>query len=797
MKKTVISFLISFLIFASLTLVASCAEIVLFAPSESEIAPTRDFYVVGKIDRKGQSAASMPLNVKIELIDASGKVVRLLESNVGARGTTPAEYYLLDYEQGSAVNDSNGKGLNLFTPPDIIFDGNDRNSIRSMNNKIVVKEDYFAAVIYGGATKAYELDYVDENQKPLADIAKGNYILRITATDLNGQEVCASETKLTFGVDKGRVIASDNKLIADYADENNLTVTNSVAGLWAPSSYFPASKDFSYMISKRFNENIALEYKSAKDVSILLYNLDLSDETLINMLGAVYEVPTNKTYLYYDIGEKQISFTFNGSVLTKEGTIISTKEDSFIKILRSETVSGDNTYLDFVSDDGFVLTKDNPSAFYGVYSPKIENSAIDSDTFNPVDKVAFIKYTLINSKGETVHEGFTNPYFAKGEENTPARYEFSFEINPDSKLTKTDAVSMVLSLCDADKEVIFTEKPMAVKINPKGDFIGNYDDSYWGKSFCDAINALGKTPQDEFLEPDEFITRGNFATMINRLFGYSISSEKAFADLSEESIYFSDCSTAQAAGYMTGDEHGRVKADELISREQAMIILARISKAEPGENNVIFNDSDKVSFWAKDYVDVMTSNGIVSGFEGYLHPTDNITVAEATALVIKTFKWMHQGEIINSDIKTENSGSSVTDTGIADMEFMERVNFDTVSAFIKANSDTLTALANHFSQSYENGIYISRVGNGLEIRDYLLGNYIALPEDVLKTTTTLSRKFAEFSIRYNPKSENAVHFILGRNEAGKQVGLTFTAMKEVKNKTLTHIEGNWYYYIQK
>ena len=130
-----------------------------------------------------------------------------------------------------------------------------------------------------------------------------------------------------------------------------------------------------------------------------------------------------------------------------------------------------------------------------------------------------------------------------------------------------------------------------------------------------------------------------------------------------------------------------------------MIILARISKAEKDKKNVIFNDGDKVSFWAKDYVDIMTSNGIVSGFEGYLHPTERITVAEATALVIKTFKWMHQGEIVNSDITTDDISNSVTDTDIADIEFMENVNLDTVSAFIKANSDTLTLLANHYCSS--------------------------------------------------------------------------------------------------
>ncbi len=797
MKKFTVTSFICILLFIATVSVASAAEIVLYAPTESEIMPTRDFYVVGKIDRKGQNASSMPLNITIDLLDAEDNVIRSLQSNVGARGTTPAEYFLLDYEQGAAMNDSKGAGLNLLTPPDIMFDGYDRNSVRSPKNKIVVKEDYFAAILYGGATKDFELDYFDDQQKPLTDIKEGTYKLVITATDLNGEEVCTKETLLTFGSEKGRVISSDNSLISEYAKDNNLTLTNSVAGMWTPSEFFTATKDFSYTVSKRYFDNLSLEYGKAKNVSIMLYNLNTANNAVTQKLSAAYANPSKKTYLYFDIGESTLSFNFNGTILSKKGNVVSNEEDTFIEILRSETEYEDDIYADFNSADGFVLTRGNKTVFYGIYSPKIKNSVPDSDTFVPVDATAYIKYTVTDKDGKVLLEGYTDPFVERSEEAARSQYEFQVEITPDSALSKADAAQIILSLCNLEKEEIFTEEPFALKINLRGNFIGNYDDSYWGKSFCDAINALGQNPAMEPLNPDEFITRGNFAAMINRLFGYSIMSEKSFADLDEKSIYFTDCSTAQAVGYMTGDEHGRVKADDLISREQAMIILARISQAEPGKKSVIFKDSDKISFWAKSYVDIMTTNGIVSGFDGYLNPTESITVAEATALIIKTFKWMYEGEIKNSDIEAEEIEDTFSNTEIADTEFISEVNYDSASAFLLANQDTLNSLTNHFMKNYADGIYISRVGNGLEVRDYLLGSYLNLSSEALSITTALSTKFAEFSIRYNPKSENAVHFILGRNTDGKQIGLTYTSLEEVKNKTLTHIEGNWYYYTQK
>lgn len=800
MKKFLVSLLIcTFLLTASL-FAASAAELILYAPAdaESEIMPGRDFYVVGKIDRGAQSTSTLPLNVRIELIDSKGNIVRTAESNVTTNGTTAAEYVYFDYEHGTLLNGPNNMALNLFTPPDILFDSIERHSIQRPQNKVVVKEDYFAAVIYGGASKDFELSYYDEDMKPLNDIAEGKYTLRVTAKLLDGTEVCRIEKMLTFANTKGRIVASDNSLILDYALENDLTVNSSIAGNWTPADFFTAPKDFSYLVAKRFTDNTNQEYGNAKSVSIMLYNIENDNLPLKHKLESSFKSASEKTYLYFDIGEPFVNFTFNGASLTKKGTIVETKESAFVKILRSETTDGVNKYPDFNSADGFVLTKDVNTSFYGIFSPMF-STVKSGDESNIVSKVSHIGYNITDKDGKSLRSGYTVPYIKRGDESdfTMSRYEFHFELSPDNALTNEDELYMTLTLCDEDKEVLYSGDAITLKVNKRGDFISGYSDNYWGKSFCDTINSLGQNPAGVSLLPDDHITRGDFAAMINRLFGFSITTENSFADLDAESIYYADCLTASATGYMTGDNHGNVKADDLISREEAMIILARISKAEAGNKSVIFKDSDDISFWAKDYVDIMASNGIVSGYNGYLNPKNNITVAEATALIIKTFKWMHEGEIKNSDTTTGDKSEDLSGVEITDTDFLGNIDYDSVAAFLKANTDVFSPLTNHIMLRYTDGIYISRVGNGLEVRDYLMGNTITLPEDILSITTTLSTKFAEFSIRYNPKSESAVHYVLGRGEDGKLRGLTYTELSEVKNKTLIHIEGNWYYYVQK
>ncbi len=797
MKKFIVSIITVICALMAISATASAVEIKLFAPSdmESQLAPTRDFYVVGKIVRDNTTAASMPLNIKIELLDAKGNVVRSLISNVAPDGATSAQYFLTDYDRGNPEGDDKGANIIRFAAPDIVYDGENRDSVRNAHNKILVKDNYFSAVIYGGATKDFELIYTDGNETALKDITKGEYALIITALDSNDEVVCTYRRVLNFGYDKSRMVASSNSLVEEYAKNNNITLNNSVVGKWEPWLYLNSAKGFSYTIQPRYAENITCEYNDAEKINVLLYNLDVNDNTLNLKIGSTFASKAKKEYLYYDIGDVDVEFIFNGAKLYRNGNITVHPNFNFVEILRSEMTNEEDTYVDFNADDGFVLTKGKKTQFYGIYSPFIKSSIFGVSSYKVTDDVSYIKYAICDTEGNVLNEEYFNAGITK--ENKNYRYEFKFSITPDDKMLHNNAAFISLSLCDSEKNEIFTGDLIPIKINNSGKFISNYDETYWGRAFCDVVNSLGRTPEGDALDPDEFITRGNFASMINRLFGYSVSQKATFSDLDEDDIFYSDCATAQAVGYLTGDEKGRVTANELISREQAMIILARISKAEKGSNSVTFKDDDKISFWAKEYVDIMSSNGIVTGFEGYLNPTNSITVAEASALIIKTFKWMYSPKVEFVPSVDNTADKDLSDAIVSDTEFIGEITLESLSQFYRANSTSLSSLVNYIRRNCPNGLYVSKAGNGLEIRDYRFGGFVKLSDDAIKLISAFSEKFAEFSIRYNPLGEDAVHFVLGRDENGKLKGLTHTSLEDVKNKEITAIDDNWYYYIQK
>lgn len=795
MKKLIFNVFAVVIVSLLSSLTAFAADITILSPTEDEIMPTRDFYVVGSIDRGGNSAKTEPLDIKIELIGPDNEVVRTLGSNVGPDGVTPASYFLTDYESGSPINDTKGASTVQYTPPEIMYNSTDRDSIRNTYNKIVVKEDYFAAIIYGGATKDIDLKYEDENENALKDIIEGMYTLRITAINSDGQEVGVTETKLHFANTKERFVSSVDT--DAFCEENSLVTPDSLVGMWVPERYIDEkTNNYQYITNARFVKNSDIEYGNAKEAGILLYKLFTDNSETTTKLGSVFneESQAKVNYYYYDTGEKEVSFNFAGSSLTREGQIVAAEDDSFIKILRSDYFDYENnqSYSDFNMADGVILTENRGPIFYGVYTPVDPTATAGGGVYSIRNKVAKIKVVVTDENGDVIYEAMENASLVR-EDMPAARYEFGFFIPSDIKANDYSKLTLNVFACDTDGNEILTSESITLKHAPKGDFISGYDDTYWGKTFCDTVNFFGQSPSGDALDPDDYITRGDFAAMVNNLLGFAMTGNSDFADLEDDSVFYHDCVTAQQIGYMTGDENSRINADDLISREQAMIILARISKAEMGSKPVNFTDGDEISFWAEKYVNIMCSNGIVTGFDGYLHPTDSITVAEASALIIKTIKWMYNME---DAAETNDDKFDIPDMEISESEFISAVNRDNLTAFLNDNMATFNSVITYLQVNCKNGAYVGKVGAGLEVRDYSMGNFITLSDNALNIITNISDKFAVFSIKYNPASEDAVHFIFGKDENNKDIGLTFTSLEEVKGKTLTHIDGNWYYFVQ-
>lgn len=808
MKKafTVIFGVLTLLIASASVSRAAEMEIITPSPLEMQIAPARDFYVVGRLHRS-ESAEREPLDIRIELSDEEGNIVRLSESRVEEDGVTSNQYILTDYEGGFASGDEKGINLYSYPPADVMYDGRSRDSVRLPSEKIVVRDSYFAAIIYGGAGKNYDLNYIDEHEMPLSDIEEGEYLLKAAALNTDGEEVCSAERTISVRSDAPRLIynsrAVKEKDLQDFAELTGSSVVNSAVGYWHPHDFTSAPENFTYISPMRLFYNLTAEFGGADKVKLLLYAADLNERRLNLSLGGAAEqnLSPETTYFYYDIGEESVSFDLAGEELVKKGELVENGENTFVKLLRAQTYYNDHSYADFNPENGAVLTSGCETVFSGVYSPVNLSASRNNAEYTITDSASKIRAVITDKQNNTLYETecapFVERYYADGTSYL-SRYEFNFSVAADESMVSEECTLTVMLSDYEDKVIGSTSIRCAVK--GQGAFIDGYTDSYWGKKYCDEINLFGVSPSGDAIGADTEISRGNFAAMINRLFGFAEKGGADFSDIDKTDVYYSDVSTAQAAHYMSGDEHARIKADNPITREEAIIALSRICNPEKGDFKAEFKDGDEISFWAEEEVGIMCSTGIITGFDGYLHPRENITAAEAAALICKTAAWMYRG----SDREAESSApkapliefdtAELEDVALDSVSEAETVDRKELENFITNNLIVLDSLKNYVLSSCPDGIYVKRVGKGLEVREYRLGGSLALTEEAVRILTQLSERYPFFTLKYNPESENAVYFAFASDENKKEFGIAFSDSGESENKEMEPILGKWYYY---
>ena len=138
------------------------------------------------------------------------------------------------------------------------------------------------------------------------------------------------------------------------------------------------------------------------------------------------------------------------------------------------------------------------------------------------------------------------------------------------------------------------------------------------------------------LNENNYITRAEFATMINRAFGYDSVSATPFRDVPVTSWYADDVGIAYNTGYIQGTSASTFSPNSSITREEAAVILARVLMlpAEVGENT-LFTDSRTMANWSKGYIAAITRQGIVQGYpDGRFGPQDKLTRGQAAIILV-------------------------------------------------------------------------------------------------------------------------------------------------------------------
>ena len=160
---------------------------------------------------------------------------------------------------------------------------------------------------------------------------------------------------------------------------------------------------------------------------------------------------------------------------------------------------------------------------------------------------------------------------------------------------------------------------------------------HWAESSIERWSAYGiiQGSNGQF-DPNGQLTCAQLATILAKLLKLPAAKDAGFTDNTADAWYYDAINRCAAAGILNGNGDGTVTPEAPITRERAMVMLARALGIEPIRKPDLtkYTDAAQVSAYAQGYVAALIEAGIVGGVTAdKLAPQDNITRAATVTIL--------------------------------------------------------------------------------------------------------------------------------------------------------------------
>ncbi|MCQ2979661.1 MAG: S-layer homology domain-containing protein [Clostridia bacterium] len=146
------------------------------------------------------------------------------------------------------------------------------------------------------------------------------------------------------------------------------------------------------------------------------------------------------------------------------------------------------------------------------------------------------------------------------------------------------------------------------------------------------------------LAPTDELTKVEAITILNRINNVDIETNKdesKFKDVETFRWYYDEIEKAVATGLITGDSSGNINPKDLLSREVAFTMIAKLfdisyqgSDARSYLEENYPNDYDEIGKWCSSSIAGLLELGYIDGYEdGSLRPKQNVTRGEFITLI--------------------------------------------------------------------------------------------------------------------------------------------------------------------
>ena len=160
---------------------------------------------------------------------------------------------------------------------------------------------------------------------------------------------------------------------------------------------------------------------------------------------------------------------------------------------------------------------------------------------------------------------------------------------------------------------------------------------HWAESSIERWSGHGIIQGSNGLfDPNGQLTCAQLATILAKLLKLPAAKDAGFTDNTADAWYYDAINRCAAAGILNGNGDGTVTPEAPISRERAMVMLARALGIEPIRKPDLtkYTDAAQVSAYAQGYVAALIEAGIVGGVTAdELAPQANINRASTVTIL--------------------------------------------------------------------------------------------------------------------------------------------------------------------
>ena len=161
-------------------------------------------------------------------------------------------------------------------------------------------------------------------------------------------------------------------------------------------------------------------------------------------------------------------------------------------------------------------------------------------------------------------------------------------------------------------------------------------DEHWAEDYISELFYMGILKGDAgFANPDKNITRGEFSALLVRsVFDTDGENPKVyFDDVKRGHMFFDEISKAKEEGLIVGKSENFFDVSGSLTREEAVVITARLFKDEKAKKAYSFTDI-KADYAYKDELEKVYALGIIEGNpDGSFMPYKNITRSEICKII--------------------------------------------------------------------------------------------------------------------------------------------------------------------